>query len=337
MKYILSLLCLLCSCSVLSGNKVVVAPLSELLVITKNSAPADVVNEHHAPLSFQVGGVVERIAVTVGDELKKGQVLATLECRDYELAQMQAQSSLKALRAQALLARQQLSRAEQLLQRKNASRDLRDQRRAELDSLIARQQGAEVRVQEAELAVERCALKAPFSGVVTDLMLSPGALAAPGSVLVKVLQTGAQEVNAELSAMQLQSVKSGSRVYYEYAGVRYPVALRTVLPLIDSRARTQSVRFSFVDKPALTGSSGRVFWQAPAGRLPVKYIISRQGQLGVMQFIDGKAKFVALPSAVEGQAAVVSDASVLNGSSNIIIEGQHAVAGGDDVEAVNLN
>lgn len=335
MKLLISLLMIVCSSSVFASSKVVTSPLAELLTPVTASAPAEVINDNHATLSIRVGGVVESIAVKVGSHVKDGQLLAKLECKDYELALHLAESSLKALQAQSRLARQQFNRAERLLKQKNASRELRDQRRAELDSLLAQQQGAQVQLDQAKLAVERCTLHAPFSGVVTELLLSPGSLGAPGSGLLRLLQLGVQEVRAELSVEQLWAVKEGRELQYEYAGVRYPIALREALPVIDSRARTQAVRFSFSEQAALTGSSGRIYWREVDGRLPVKYIVSRNGQLGVMVAIENKAEFVALPSAIEGQAAVISGSSGLDGSSQILIEGQHAVTVGDDIEVVS--
>ncbi|MCW8884613.1 MAG: hypothetical protein OQK12_05055 [Motiliproteus sp.] len=100
---------------------------------------------------------------------------------------------------------------------------------------------------------------------------------------------------------------------------------------MDHRARTQELRFSFTGNKALSGASGRIHWQEAVGKVPVKYVVSRNGELGVMQAVDGKAQFVAIPDAIEGQAAPVD----LAPDSLIITEGQHSVVSGDSISLSN--
>ncbi len=315
------------SFSVSAATSVVVQPLSELLEETFQSAPAQVINENHVMVSARLSAPVEKVLVQVGDSVEAGQSLLRLECTDYELEKAQASSGLKALQAQTRLARQQLSRAERLLKQKNASKELRDQRRAELDSLLAQQEGAKAQLQEAELAVERCSVEAPFAGVVTGRSVSEGDLVAPGVMLLKVIAKDKQEVTAGLSTQQVSSLEQSGKISFQFNGQSYPLSLRAIVPFVDNRARTQQVRFSFSDNSALSGSSGRLVWLDAKGRLPVRYIVSRDGNLGVMTSEDGKAEFVVLSGAIEGQAAIVD----LPSETQIIVEGHHAVSNGDEI------
>ncbi|WP_299181514.1 efflux RND transporter periplasmic adaptor subunit [uncultured Neptuniibacter sp.] len=310
-----------------AATHVVVAPLSSLLNSTSHTAPARVVNDEHAQISARINAEVESVKVRVGDQVSEGQVLATLDCRDHQLAREQADSVLKTLYAQSRLARQQLERAEKLLKQRNASRELRDQRRAELDSLLAQQKGAKAALNMAVLTVERCSTKAPFDGVVTERVVSSGDLVAPGSVLIRLLALSGQEVEAALNQEQVVRLQSASEVAFILQGKRFPLQLRAIIPLVKSKARTQNVRFSFQQQAALSGSSGRIEWFDLKGRLPARYVVSRDGQLGLMRLENGTAVFEPLPEAIEGQAVEVD----LPADSLIIVEGQHAVT---DQEAV---
>jgi len=327
MRQLVTFTFLLVSTQLFAAESVVVKPISQLLVDAVQSAPAKVVNDHHAVISSRLNAPVSQVLVNVGDKVAKDQVLVQLECQDFELRKVQVNSELKALQAQTRLARQQLNRAERLLKQRNASKELRDQRRAELDSLIAQASGVKARLDEAELAISRCAPKAPFAGAVTERMVSDGSLVAPGSALFKVLAQGRQEVAALLSAPQLADLHNAAKVSYQFNGQIYPLDLRVVVPYIDNRARTQEVRLTFSGDKALTGSSGRLVWQEQQGRLPIRYVVSRAGQLGLMRLVAGKAEFVALPNAVEGQAAQVD----LPLDTVIIVEGQHGIESGNEV------
>ncbi|MGI1670797.1 MAG: efflux RND transporter periplasmic adaptor subunit [Neptuniibacter sp.] len=321
MRLLVGCVSLLVSALIHAETLVVVQPLSQLLLKTTHSAPAQVINEEHAAISARISSVVEHLHVSVGDKVQAGQVLAELDCRDYKLARQQAESGLTALQAQIRLSRQQLERAEKLLKQKNASIELRDQRKAELDSLVAQRHGATASVSEAKLAIERCTRKAPFDGVVTEQMVSTGSLVNPGTMLFKLLSLSSQEVQAGLTSEQVSRLALAGEIYFLHNQTRFPLQVRTVIPLMDNRARTQQVRLSFTHQKAISGSSGRIQWLDTKGRLPARFVVSRNGQLGVMRVAQGIADFVALPNAIEGQAVEVD----LEDGSLIIVEGQHAV------------
>lgn len=333
MKQVVGCLLFCVSSISLAATSVVVKPLSELLTVSTQSVPAKVINDDHAVISARLSANVNKVLVRAGDVVEQGQILIQLECRDYHLAKQQSQSALKSLQAQTRLARQQLLRAEKLLKQKNASLELRDQRRAELASLLAQEYGSKAGLSTAELAIERCTPKAPFSGVITARMVSEGSLVAPGTPLVKVLEHSSSEVAANLTETQLIGLqkldsKIQNSVHYQFTEHQYPVKIRSVVPLIDTRARTQEVRLSFSgDSSALTGSSGRLVWQESSGRLPIQYVVSRKGELGLMLVRDDKAHFIQLPNAIEGQAPQVT----LPLDTLIIVEGQHGIEAGQAV------
>ncbi|MCV6609223.1 MAG: efflux RND transporter periplasmic adaptor subunit [Amphritea sp.] len=327
MKYFVAALCT-CFCAYLSAaTSVVVHPLHELLVKTPMSAPAQVINEDHAQISAQLSARVTEILVRVGDQVTADQPLVMLDCRDYDLAAQRAQSSLGSLQAQIRLARQQLNRAERLVKQNSASKELRDQRRAELDSLQAQSAGARAGISEAELAQSRCSVTAPFAGVVTERSVSQGNLVTPGTPLLKLLGSDQSEVSAALTAQQAASLQQAQAIHYQYFNRQYPLQFRALVPYADQRSRTQQIRLSFTEESAIAGSSGRLVWQEAGGRLPVRYIVSREGKLGVMLYRDGTAEFMMLPDAIEGQAAKVD----LPADTLVIVEGHYGAVSGEPV------
>ncbi len=316
-----------CAFQVQAATQVVTKPLSELVVEVRQSAPAEVVNDNHVWVSSRLNAQIESVQVKVGDQVEAGQPLLEFECHDFDLNQQQASAQLQALQAQGRLARQQLNRAARLLKQKNASIELRDQRRAELDSLQAQQQGAKARLAEADLAIARCTLRGPVAGVVTATKAAPGAFVNQGVQLLRLLAHQTQEVSATLNSEQISDLQQSTEIFYQLGDMQFPVQLRAVVPLVDSRARTQELRLVFMADAALSGSSGRLLWQEAKPRLPIQYVVSRAGQLGVMRVVADKAEFVQLPQAVEGQAVKVG----LAADTVIIVEGQHSVSTGDDV------
>ena len=327
MRYGLSSLLFLLAFNIQAATNVVVKPLSELLISPSQSAPAHVINEDHLTLSARITAEVESVLVSVGDKVEARQGLVQLNCDDYLLNQEAASSDVAALSAQVRLARQQLKRADLLLKQQNASQTLSDQRTAELETLVAQQRAAQARLKSSELSVSRCLPTAPFAAAVTSREVSIGALVNPGTPLLGLLNLDGGEVSAALNRSQLHSLKQATQISFQHDGQTFDLTLRAVVPLIDQRAKTQEVRFGFVEQSSITGSSGRLIWKDSADYLPVSYIVSRDGRLGVMLQQGEAAHFQYLPDAVEGQSARVS----LPKNTMVIVEGQHSLSSGQAI------
>ena len=140
-----------------------------------------------ADLGSPVIGVLESIRAERGDMVKKGQALAVLrsdvERASAEVARSRAASEadLRAAQANRDLARQKLSRAEDLVARNFLAQQALDQARAdyqvaEQKHLQARDQlrvwSREVGVADAQVGLRT--LRAPFEGVVVERYLSAG-------------------------------------------------------------------------------------------------------------------------------------------------------------------
>lgn len=327
--FLLALLNLTFTLPLHAATTVVVKPLSELLIYPRHSAPAEVINEDHAMLAAPIPGIVDKVWVQVGAKVSAGQTLLELDCRDHRLQQLAAKGEHQALNAQVTLARQQLQRADRLLKQQNAAQEMRDQRAAELKSLLAQQQSSNARLKQADLSVERCRPTAPFAGTVTGREVSIGEWLSPGQPMLSILSDSGSEISSMLNSSQLDSLRQAKEISYQHNDKRFPLQLRQVVPYLDKRARTLEVRLTFTAERAISGSSGRIIWQAEAGMLPVQYIVSRAGRLGVIYLDNGKAQFYPLPAAIEGQPAVVD----LPPESQIIVEGQHGVSHNQPVTA----
>lgn len=267
------------------------APLKDLQFYPRHSAPASVISLNDARLSAQINARVEDIPIQEGQQVEAGTTLVRLDCRDKEQA-------LKQAKAQWQFARDQFSRIKRLRANKNASEE--DYSR----SLYERTQ-AEVAQEQARLEVERCLIKAPFQGVVLEKMVSIGDLAAPGTQLLRILDTGAIEVEASVPYSLIGSLRTAGEYRFEQRRKTYPLELLRVTDYIDTVSNDQMVYLRFTGVPPLTGAAGRLTWNEPRPHLPNRYIVQRDGRLGLFIIENEQARFMALPDALEGLAAVI--------------------------------
>lgn len=130
-----------------------------------------------------------------GGFIRKGQTLVRLESADYELAVTRARSAVAS-------AEQRLAREE--AEAEIARQDLEDLGIAEASPLARREpqlaearaslEGAKAQLAEAELALRRTAVTAPFSGRVYERNADLGQVASPGQSLGRIFATDAVEV-----------------------------------------------------------------------------------------------------------------------------------------------
>lgn len=306
------------------------APLQDLLIRVADSAPAQAVSYEDSTLSAQINGQLLEVPVKVGQSVAQGALLARIDCRDYQLTERGAQASVHSLTAQLELASAQLSRVRQLQDRGNVSRELRDRRQAELDSLRGQLQAAEVTLLQAQLAVSRCDIRAPFAALVTARQAPIGALLAPGSPVLSIISNSPPELSAQLSPAQVAGLQTGEHAVFEAYGERFPLQLRVVVGKLHPTMRTQDVRLEFSDSSPLAGATGRLRWYSREPHLPARYVVRRHAQLGVMLYQQGTSVFHHLPAAIEGQSVAFE----LPRNTLLITDGRHAVNHGDAVTLI---
>lgn len=137
---------------------------------------------HSVDLRAFESGVVEQVNVLEGQSVKKGDVLVKLDPRDFELMILSAGARLKQAEATLDKTSRELEwEAELYDQGLISTNELQDHRIANLDAQ-ARVEEARAQLSEAQLAMERSVIKAPFDGVIIAVR------SWQGQVILKTLQ-----------------------------------------------------------------------------------------------------------------------------------------------------
>ena len=306
-------LCLLfASTTVLAESpllNVSVKPLSSILIESKQSSPASVVSLNTSTISAEITGRAFKIYAETGDTVEENQKLVALDCRSYDLAKKQTQASLKVSVAQLNLARKQLNRNQKLLSKGTIPRELFESSQAAQQTSLADIDFKKAQIETAKLAIDRCTIRAPFTAQVSNRMVQQGQLLMPGTPLFQLIQSDRLEIKTKLSPTDVSALQKLPAIEFVTSEQRYSVKIRSVLQLVDEVTRTQEVRLSLAQEAIIpTGLSGRIEWSNSKLQIPPEFILRNNATLGVMtaeNSLEGtaKAKFQALPNAIEGQPA----------------------------------
>ncbi|MDO6459075.1 efflux RND transporter periplasmic adaptor subunit [Granulosicoccaceae sp. 1_MG-2023] len=298
--------------------RVSTSALSQVLEKPQYSAPASVVSLNQTQLSAQLNAQISDIRVRPGDVVKQGQRLISLDCSDAQLALESADAQqelaqkeynrISALRRSSAVTEQQLNNAETTLRQARVTR------------------------KQAALQTSRCHVNAPFDGVVSERQASLGALAAPGTPLLTLVDLSRIEVAAQISAGDRNSLSEAAELLFDDGQRQYPVTLRTLSPVINPASLASEARLTFSAAAAPPGASGRLYWKGATAQIPADLLLQRAGQSGVFIADDDIARFVPLPGARPGRPA----ATELPAATQLIIDGRFGLKDGDRIEVQGL-
>ena len=311
--------------------KVKTAAYKDIAINVTHTLGGVVPAKNNSSISAQISAVIKQFHVDTGYEVKQGDALVTLDCKENQLRLKQANANLKAEKAQLINARSQFSQAKKLNKQGNISKEIYNQREAEEDRLKATVENRKAALALAQINVERCHIKAPFDGYITRRDASIGELTQPGTPLLQLVSKTNDIVEVKINNRLLESFSQGKNYRFVFNEKSYPLNVKFILPVLDKNTRNHIARLSFVDKHAVTGSVGKVKWQEAVASIPSSYIVMRNKKLGVLIAENNTAKFIEIKNAYEGQPAYVS----LDANTRIITLGRFNVKPGDALTIVN--
>ncbi len=304
-------------------------PLASLLFFPRRDAPARTVSFNDTRVSAEIRGILEAMPVKVGENVKKGDLLGAIVCKDYQIAERQAQAEYKAGVAKHDYNKSQLASAKKLLTNRNISSDEFDRRSSEAATSGADLDRLSAVLAAAHSAVEKCNIHAPFDAVVIEVPTSLGDYLQPGSPVVRLLDRTNLEVSAKVQEQDLESLIDAADIRFVARASEYPLELRAALPLVQSRIRSYEVRLVFTDKQAPPGSVGRVEWRMKQAHIAADILV-RRGNLGVFIESGGVAEFKVLDNARDGRPATIN----LPPETRVIMDGRFRLSDGDHVQIV---
>lgn len=303
--------------------------LSEVLFYPVRDAPAIAISLNDAHISSEISGIITNIRVRVGDRIGINDVIAELDCRDRELAYKKAEAIYQAALAKKKLDGLLVDKARRLAKDKAIAIEELERRLTDFTVSTTEVDRLNAALITDKHAVERCLIKAPFNAVIIQRIASVGDYVVAGTNIVRILDEEDIEISAKVQEQDLETLRKSEKLAFISQNRSYPVRLRSILPLMDSRLKSYEVRLAFIKLKSSPGSSGRISWEIPTAHVPAPLVVKRN-HLGIFVEIDGKASFVVLDNAKEGQPAAID----IPTSTNIIIDGRYGVENGDTVQVV---
>jgi RND family efflux transporter MFP subunit len=209
-------------------------------------------------IASRIAGVVQTVAVRVGDRIKRGQVLVQIDTTLAEIEKRSAMAARKVAEAGVAVAQAKLKLAKQTFERQSKLQgstafsrsrfeDLRQamaQARSELAQAEASVGNTAAQIARADYTLAHAVITAPFDGVVIARSAQPGQYVQLGSTIAILLDTSNLEIDADVPTSLVSGLRPGQKIQAHFdEGPETVAIVRAVVPVDNVSTRTRSVRF----------------------------------------------------------------------------------------------
>lgn len=286
--------------------------------------------EDLADATAEMAGRILRLTVEEGDNVRRGQLIATIDVEQVEKQIEEVETSLGLARTvyerQKKLWDQNIGSEIQYLEAKNTVERL------------------EKNLESLRIQLKKRNVYAPISGSVERVVLQSGELAAPGAPIVQILNTSDLQVEADVPERYLSAVSVGESVQVRIPALSLdfsaPITLigRTIDPAnrtfkieIDLQQRNTRLKPNLLAEVLIQDYREENAIVVPLDRVQQEV----SGQKYVMLVEQGpegpvaRKKDIAVGEAYEGRIVVTEG---LQGGEQLILEGARGLADGQPIE-----
>ena len=228
-----------------------------------------------ATVSAQITGTVAAVLIEEGDHVQAGQVIGRLDDTAQRAAVAQAEAQLNSARATLVEHQSQLAQSERdvrrdedLVKRNLVSEQAVEQARTQVESQAAQVQAQRKQIEvaaavlrSAQVQLDYCTVRAPFTGVVIAKAAQVGEIVSPLSAGGGFTRTGigtivdmdSLEIDVDVNEAYINRVEPGQRVesvLNAYPDWRIPSHVIAIIPTADRSKATVKVRIGLDVKDA---------------------------------------------------------------------------------------
>lgn len=290
-------------------------------------------------ISTETNGLLLReVLVGIGDQVKRGQVLARFAAASIEAEVAQTQANVAEAQATLIEAAGNANRARSIQDSGALSRQQIEQYITVEASAKARLDAAQANLRAQHIKLKQATVTAPDDGIISQNPATVGTVYAAGQELFRLIRKGRIEWRAELTSSDVSFIKAGMQAQITLPdGATAQGRVRTIAPSVDNKTRNAIV---YVDMPAGSAKIGMfargqfLLGNTDSLTLPNDAIVMRDGFAYVMQVHNNK---ITQTKVQLGQRAG-DQVELLNfnaANAEIVASGGAFLTDGDRVRVVN--
>lgn len=197
-----------------------------------------------ATVRAQVAGSIVSTSADIGQTVTRGQALGHIDAAGLQDAFLSARSAVASAQSNYEVAQRNLARSQTLLQAGAIAQRDYEVAQTQASGARAALEDAKSRLATAQKNFQNTNIVAPFNGIVSQKLVSPGDVVQPGGALFTVVDPSTMRLVAAVPSDQLSLVHVGTDVAFTvtgYPGQQFHGTVTRVSPAVDPTTRQVQV------------------------------------------------------------------------------------------------
>ncbi len=308
---------------------VTVASIERNSISSNFHTTATLESRNEADIITRVTGIIEELNIEEGDYVKKGQVLAKIDARRYQLSLNKAEAELAGFE-------QELNRLTLMAEKNLVSAQASDKVKFQYKAAVAARELAALDLQDSKII-------APISGFISQRYVKQGQFTQGYQKLFHIVDPSNLEAVVYLPEHQLSNINIAQQALLSFSARKnklYQAQVRSISPIIDNRSGTFKVILSIDNshqelKPGMFAQIALTFdTHNDTLTIPSDAIITLDNQSKIYLVIDNKAVEIDIVKGFVQEQLTEVIGNISEGDI-VVINGQHNLKADALVEVLN--
>lgn len=296
-------------------------------------------------LSAKIGpqlasGYVDTVLVRPGAFVKRGDVIATLDCRNASTANQAVAMQARALEQRQKASAREAARMNELLDGGYASPNEVEQKQANVAANEAQMQALLAQAAGKSLEVNDCVLRAPFDGEIAARLADPGSFVRPGTAIVHLVDRSVVRLSADVPESDFDAVSPKTPITMKLLSTGKSVAGEVArrAPAADPSTRTVHFEVDIPNKeheiPVNTTAEIHVDVGSPVQAVQIPLLAARiKGKSATVFVVEGSVAKRQTASVLGERGGTLFVKPDLKPGTHVVTQGRALLANNDKVAA----
>ena len=226
--------------------------------------PAEISPTQKTVLAFKYAGKIKSINFESGDFVKKGQVIATMDDKDYKVNLEAFSKKYEAAKAVAQNAETQFARAEKLYKGEALAKKDYDNALMQKNVAVSTFKEASAGLENARNTLNDTKIIAPYDGYIDKKVVEVGTVVPEGGPVISFISNEITNISINASLKDVENIKNANDIIFKdnLSEKTYPLKVKSVAQNPDPINLTYPVTFTFSNlsegEKFLSGQTGTV-------------------------------------------------------------------------------
>lgn len=286
-------------------------------------------------------GYIGTVLVRPGAAVKRGDVVATIDCRNASAANQAVAMQARALQEREKAASHEAARLNELLDGGYVAPNEVEQKQAQAAAESAQIQAILAQASGKTLEVNDCILRSPFDGEIGARYADPGGFVKPGGPVVEVVDRSIVRLTADVPEIDFEAVAPGTAVKFHMLATNKDIEGKITRRAPSADPATRTVHFE-VDLPDPTreipvGTTAEIFVDVgkpmDTSEIPLLAATIRGSKASLFVIQNNVAQKKSVKLIGERGASIFVDPKELPAGTQVVTQGRGLLANNDKVAA----